>query len=190
MGPTARPSSPAFAAVGRSLESNRDRLITQWADWLQNRMSQVPLIDRPTIERQLALLVDIMIETAGPLRRQVAELWFNACDAYGRTAAARGLAAGEVVEELQHLRELLIRHLSEVIGSLSNRQSMAAVLRLNRLLDRGISHAVVGYTDVLVETLLNKRGVILAASEPGESDVQRRLDQIEEELAVLREKRL
>jgi hypothetical protein len=152
-------------------------------------MSDVALIDRPTINRQLALLIDIMVEMAGPLRRQVAELWFNACDGYGRTAAARGLAAGEVVEELQHLREILIRHLSEVIAALPARQSLAAVLRLNRLLDRGISHSVVGYTDVLVETLLNKRGVVLDASGPVENAVHARLEQLEEELAVLRRRR-
>ena len=189
MGITTRPSKPAMAAVGRWLESNRDQLIRKWADWVTGRMSHVPIINRATIERQFALLLDIVIETAGPLRRQVAELWFDACDTYGRTAAARGLAAGEVVEELQHLRELLIRNLSEVIAALPNRQSMTVVLRLNRLLDRGISHAVVGYTDVLVETLLNKQGVVLDASEGGEIDVIRRLEQLEEELAMLRAKR-
>ena len=190
MGLTARPSKPALAAVGRSLESSRDRLIAQWANWIASRTSEVPLVDRNTLDRQLALLIDAMIEMTGPLRRQVTELWFNACDGYGRTAAARGLAAGEVVEELQYLRELLIRHLSELIASLPARQSMATVLRLNRHLDRGIAHAVVGYTDVLVEMLLNRRGVLLAASDPGKDDVQERLAHIEEELAVLRRKRV
>jgi hypothetical protein len=66
---------------------------------------------------------------------------------------------------------------------------MAALLRLNRTLDRGIAHAVVGYTDVLVEMLLNKRGVVLDASEPGESSVHQRLAQLEEELHTFREKR-
>jgi hypothetical protein len=164
-------------------------LITLWADWLMERMGQATLLDRPTIERQLALLIDIMIEMSGPLRRQGAELWFNACDTYGRTAAARGLAAGEVVEEIQHLRELLIRDLSDVIAALPARQSLATVLRLNRFLDRGIAHAVVGYTDVLVETLLNKRGVALSVSEPEEDMVNKRLDQLEEELASLRDRR-
>ncbi len=189
MGLTARPSSPALAAVGRSLSSGRDRLIALWSDWLMGRMSQAPHLDRPTIERQLALLIDVMIEMSGPLRRQGTELWFNACDAYGRTAAARGLAAGEVVEEIQHLRELLIRDLSEVIAALPARQSLATVLRLNRFIDRGISHAVVGYTDVLVETLLNKRGVTFGVSELGEDVVNKRLDQLEEELASLRNRR-
>ena len=188
MGLTARPSSPALAVVGRSIASKRDRLVRQWADWIVTRMSQAPLNDRPTLERQLALLVDIMVEMASPLRRQVAELWFTACDTYGRSAAARGLAAGEVVEEIQHLRELLIRELSEVIAALPARQSLASILRLNRLLDRGIAYAVVGYTDVLVETLLDKRGVVLGASSPGENHFDERVAQLEEELDMLRQR--
>jgi hypothetical protein len=152
-------------------------------------MSEAPFIDRGTTERHLALLVDIITEATGPLRRHVAEVWFSACDTYGRTAAARGLAAGEVVEELQYLRELLIRQMADVVVTLTARQSLTVVLRLNRLLDRGISHAVVGYTDVLVETLLNRRGVVLDASTPGESAVLERLAQLEEELAMLRQRR-
>jgi hypothetical protein len=63
---------------------------------------------------------------------------------------------------------------------------MAAVLRLNRILDRGLAHAVVGYTDALVETLLNRRGVPLVASEPAEDEVLQRLETLEEELEQLR----
>jgi len=187
MGPTARPTRPALAAIGRSLEEKRDELLVQWADWLMGRMSEAPIVDRPTIERQLALLLDIVIELAGPLRRQIGELWFDACDAYGRTAAARGLAAGEVVEEIQYLRELLIHNLADVIAALPARQLMAAVLRLNRSLDRGIAHAVVGYTDVLVETLLEQGGVVLDASGPGNNPVCERLNQLEDELATFKQ---
>lgn len=154
---------------------------------MMERMSQAAAVDRPTIERQLALLIDIVIEMVGPLRRQVEELWFDACDSYGRTAAARGLAAGEVVEEIQHLRDLLMHNLADVIAALPARQLMAAILRLNRGLDRGIAHAVVGYTDVLVETLMERGGVILDASGPGNSTVSQRLTQLEEELAAFKQ---
>lgn len=149
-------------------------------------MAQAPHIKRPTVERHLALLIDILIELAGPLRRHITTLWFTACEAYGQTAAARGLAAGEVVEELQQFRELLIRLLSETVATLPPRQSMAAVLRLNRILDRGLAHAVVGYTDALVETLLNRRGVPIVASEPAEDEILQRLQHLEEEFAQLR----
>ncbi len=186
MGLTMRPSNPALLAVSRSLRAERDLLTEQWSRRIARRISEAPHVRWPTVERHLALLVDILTESAGPLRRQVAELWFTACEVYGQTAAARGLAAGEVVEELQELRELLIHHLSETVSNLPPRQSMAAVLRLNRILDRGISHAVVGYTDALVETLLNRRGVPIVASEPAEDEVLQRIEQLEEELAQLR----
>jgi hypothetical protein len=186
MGLTIRPSNPALLAVSRSLRANRDRLIEEWSRWVIKRTAVAPHIQRPTVERHLTLLVDVLTESAGPLRRQVAELWFTSCEVYGEVAAARGLAAGEVVEELQQLRELLIHHLSETVLNLPPRQSMAAVLRLNRILDRGISNAVVGYTDALVETLLNRRGVPIVASEPAEDEMLQRLEQLEQELAQLR----
>lgn len=184
-----RPSNPALFAVSRALRLNRDQLVDKWSRWVSQRMAQVPQLRRPTVERQLALLVDLMIELASPLRRSVAELWYTSCDVYGRSAAVRGLAAGEVVEEIQYFRELLIRALSETIPALPARQSMATVLRLNRMMDKGIAHAVVGYTDALVETLLNQRGVPISAADPAEEEVVKRLEQLEEELAALRLKR-
>ena len=89
----------------------------------------------------------------GPLRREVNGIWLDACEHYGRIASARGLAAGEVVEELQFLRELLIRHLAPVLAAMRARQGMAIMLRLNRVIDKGVAVAVVGYTDALVATL-------------------------------------
>ena len=180
-----RQSNPALEALTGSLQGQRDPLIAQWSEWIAERMTEAPHIERPTVERHVSLLVDVLIETAGPFRRHATELWYSGCEVYGQTAAARGLAAGEVVEELQQLRELLIRLLSETIAALPARQSIAAVLRLNRTLDRGIAHAVVGYTDALVEALLNRRGVPIVASEPAEDEVLQRLAHLEEELAEL-----
>lgn len=187
---TMRSPQPTFAAVGRVIESRRDDLVAAWSRWIAERMTQAPDIDRPTVERHLALLLDILVEMTGPLRRMVTDLWFTAFEAYGRTAAARGLAAGEVVEEIQHLRELLIRSLSEVIVEMGDRHSMATVLRLNGILDKGIAHAVVGYTDALVETMFNQRGVPLTALSPADWEVGKRLEQLEDELANLKARRV
>lgn len=181
-----RPSHPALVAVGRALTAHRDEIVQEWARWTLDRIASAPTIRRPTIERHLALLVDILIQLSGPLRRPAFELWLNACEAYGKTAAERGLAAGEVVEEIQHLRELLIRHLSELIAALPARASMATVLRLNRVLDKGISHAVVGYTDALVETLFNRSGVPVGVSGPLEDEIEQRLQTLQGELDELR----
>jgi hypothetical protein len=182
-----RPSHPTLVAISRALAAGRDEIVAEWTRWTLDRVAAAPTISVATVERQVALLVDVLIETARPVRRRAVTLWLNTCEAYGRTAAERGLAAGEVVEEIQYLRELLIRHLSELIAALPARASMATVLRLNRLVDRGIAHAVVGYTDALVETLFNQRGVPVGVSGPLEDEAAERLDQLEAELAMLRE---
>jgi hypothetical protein len=181
-----RSSNPSMMAVGQSLRDQRDRLVADWSAWLAKRMAAVHHIAWPTVERHLALLVDAFIELSGPLGRPAAEAWNAACEVYGQTAAARGLASGEVVEEFQRFRELLVIGLSDAVVSLPPRKAMAAVIRLNRSLDKGLAHAVVGYTDALVEILLNRRGVPIVASEPAEDEVLRRLEQLEEEVAELR----
>jgi hypothetical protein len=189
MGLVMHPSNPALSDVGQAIASHRDTLIAQWSHWISERMTQAPHIDRPTVDRHLALLVDVTVEMTGPLRRIISDVWFSSCDAYGRTAAARGLAAGEVVEEMQYFRELLIRTLPQVIAGMGDRQIMALVLRLNAILDKGIAHAVVGYTDALVETLFNQQGVPFTTMDPQEAEVRRRLEELEEEFAQLRAKR-
>lgn len=167
------------------MAAQRDILAKDWSRWILARVGSGTV--RPQVlERQVLLLINLLIETAGPMRRAALELWLQASEGYGRTAAERGLAAGEVVEELQHLRELLIRHLSELIAAMPARVSMAAVLRLNRILDSGITHAVVGYTDALVETLFAQRGVPVGASGTTEDDIVQRLAQLEAELEQLR----
>jgi hypothetical protein len=186
MGLTIRPSNTALTAVSRAMASSRDDLVREWAGWIIHRTAEVPHLDRRVLERQLRLLVDIVIELTGPVRRKAAQLWFDSCAHYGRIAAARGLAAGEVVEEIQHLRELLIRHLSDIIAALPARYSMAAVLRLNRQVDKGIAQAVVGYTDALVETLFNQNGVPVFAQEAPDGRIGVRLEQFEAELEQLR----
>jgi len=180
-----RPSQPTLLAVSRALAARRDALAQEWLRWILARLGAVTVREE-TLERQVRLLLDLLMETAGPLRRTAFELWQTACNAYGTTAAQRGLAAGDVVEELQHLRELLIRHLSELIAALPARASMATVLRLNRIVDAGITHAVVGYTDELVETLFAQRGVPLGARGPVEDAIAERLSHIEAELRHLR----
>ncbi len=178
-------SAPALAAVGRILAAGRDKIQAEWVDWIVSRLSSVQHPRRETIERQVALLLDLLLQMTGPLRRESTELWLNASEWYGQTAAQRGLAAGEIVEEFQYLRELLIRHLSELVAALPARQSMAGVLRLNRFLDMGVSHAVVGYTDALVESLLERQGIPVGATETDDTVIEERLDQFEHDLAEL-----
>lgn len=186
MGVTIRPSSTALAAAGRAMVIQRDTIVHQWEAWIVNRLPTMSTIQHHILSRQLGLLYDILASMTGPTRRQANELWLEVCEWYGRTGPARGLATGEVVEEFHYLRELLIRELADAIAALPARQSLATVLRLNRELDHGVAHAAVGYTDALVETLLNKRGVPVGTDENAEQETAKRLDQWEDELAQLR----
>jgi hypothetical protein len=169
------------------MADNRDAMIREWADWLADRVSTAAAIPRGTLERELRLLYDILVESVGPMRRSITDVWRHACEHYGRFGAARGLAAGEVVEELQYLRELLIRRLGPVLPGLRQRQAMAIILRLSATLDKGMAVAVVGYTDALVATLFSQNGVPTPHSALDYQDIERQLEQIEGQLqAVVR----
>jgi hypothetical protein len=177
-----RASQPALLAAGRIIAEMRDTMVSQWADRLGDRMTAAPTIPRSTVERQFRLVFDVMAEMVGPLRREVNAVWYHVCEHYGRVASARGLAAGEVVEELQFLRELLIRELAPILVAMRARQGMAIMLRLNRVIDKGVAVAVVGYTDALVATLFSQNGVPLSSTDQDVAEVDRQLDALEQEL--------
>ncbi len=160
-------------------------MVTQWADWLGDRMHTSNTIPRCVIERELRLIIELLGEMVGPVRREARPVWLQACEHYGRLAAARGLAAGEVVDEMQYLRELLIRHLAPIVAAMRPRRAMAIMLQLNRVLDKGIGVAVVGYTDGLVATLFSQNGVPSPGNAIDAEEVGRQLEQIEGELAAV-----
>jgi len=129
-------------------------MVQQWIAWLGDRLTATSAIPPALVIRELSLLIDVFASMVGPLRRETKAIWSRVAEEYGHHAAIRGLAAGEVVEEMQYLRELLIRYLAPAIAALRPRQGMALLLRLNRLVDRGVAMAVVGYTDELAASLI------------------------------------
>ena len=177
-----RASQSALLTAGRVIAEMREAMVSEWADWLGDRMTAAPTIPRSTVEREFRLLFDVMTEMVGPFRREANPVWIHICEHYGRVASARGLAAGEVVEELQFLRELLIRNLAPVLVAMRARQGMAIMLRLNRVIDKGVAVAVVGYTDALVATLFSQNGVPAHGAEHDFTEVERQLDLLEQEL--------
>lgn len=182
-----RASHPTLLTVGKVMAEHRDSVVREWAGWLTARVSSAVPIPRPTIERELCLLFDILVESVGPMRRSVNEVWHHATEHFGRMGAARGLAAGEIVEEIQYLRELLTRRLGPLLTTLRQRQAMAIILRLNAMLDKGIAVAVVGYTDALVATLFTQNGVPTPETAPDTHDLDRQVEELEAELhSVLR----
>jgi hypothetical protein len=179
-----RASHPTLMVAGRALQDRRNAMVKQWAQWISGRASPNNHVPPTLLDRELRLLYDVLTESVGPLRREVGAIWREACEHYGRFGAPRGLAAGEIVEELQYLRELLIRQIGPVLTPLRPRQAMSIILRLNSVLDKGVATAVVGYTDALVATLFTQNGVP-SNGKVDASEIERQLEAIEGELATV-----
>ena len=158
-------------------------MVDQWILWLGDRLTASSSVPSDIVRLEFLLLIDVFGSMVGPLRRETKAIWGSVTELYGRHAANRGLAAGEVVEELQYLRELLIRFLAPSIAALRPRQGMALLLRLNRLVDRGVTMAVVGYTDALVAELLpNREDGGPGRRTPDPEELTQSLNQIRHEL--------
>ena len=133
----------------------------------------------------LRLFVKMLPETMGPFHAQVDPLWLRMAELYGSVAARRGLAAGEVIEEFQLLRECLLRLLfdnSSVVKKGLDATALRDILRLNRIVDRGVTQASVGHTDVLFFTLFKGSGVTDTLDDPLVAEVHAQLDGIRDEL--------
>ncbi len=153
-----RLSAPTLLAVGRAINAARDQLVDAWLRWIGGREGGATIAEGD-LRRVLVIILRLLAHKTGPLRREAREEWFVASELYGRLAEARGLSAGEVVDELQHLRELLIVELGDLIVAMPARQQLPAVLRVNRVCDHGVASAVVGYTDALVAKMFSRDGV-------------------------------
>ena len=129
----------------------------QWAGRIhENALGRRGPWDR-IIDDFTSLLVAFLPPLLGPLRGEIRPIWDRCTELFGAIAAQRGLAAGEVIEELQVLRELVIRELYRdppMGGQVPI--SLRDILQLNRAIDRAVTHGSVGHTDVLFFQLFEK----------------------------------
>jgi hypothetical protein len=138
---------------------------------------------RELVESFLELLLELLPHAIGPLRESVESLWIQTSELYGSLAAKRGLAAGEVIEEFQFLREAVIRLLwadPPAIGT--DRVALREVLRLNRVLDTGITASSVGHTDALFFALFQGSGIPEQLSDDVRYEMREQLHAIRQEL--------
>lgn len=136
----------------------------------------------------LDLFLGVLPLTLGPLRSPAETLWVQTAELFGSFAAQRGLAAGEVIEEFQILREAVIRLLwaSPPVDEPS-RVALREVLRLNRVIDRGVTHASVGHTDVLFFALFQGSGVPETLTDDLRYEIREQLRALESEADILRQ---
>lgn len=169
------------------LAARRDRVATRWYQDVRGRAGLPEHGVNGLLDEFLRLLTTFLPAVLGPKRELVQPLWTRASALFGELAARRGLSAGEVIEEFQILREAVIRLLYQdppVRGRA--RLSLRDVLRLNRAIDRGVTHASVGYTDALFYSLFEGSGI--PDSPPGDelvAEVRTQLDELRKELRVV-----
>ena len=105
-------------------------------------------------------LVSFLPPCLGEHRQAGEEVWQLATHLYGSLALRRGLAAGEVVEELQLLREMILRLLLESPPEKLGGPTLSRdILVLNRILDLGVVRAGVAYVDDLFFAHLQGSGI-------------------------------
>lgn len=132
------------------LQEGAEVLTARWIEEILRRGGDPPPERARIVRRFARLIVGLLPMMLGPHRVQLRPVWLRAAELYGAVAAKRGLAAGEVIEEMHVLRELVIRKLyvdAPLDGSTA--WPMREILRLNRALDQAVTQASVGHTDTL-----------------------------------------
>jgi hypothetical protein len=166
----------------RWLEERKDRLADRWITEVRARGTIGNGVQGDLLERFFQLLVSTLPAFLGPYRTQVEGIWLQISELFGQVSALRGLAAGEVIEEFQILREVLIRMLyAEPPASGGARLSLRDMLSVNKVIDRGVTQSSVGHTDALFFSLFGGSGVPEALDAERIAEVRQQLDALEAE---------
>jgi len=164
--------------LARYLQEHAAELAEAWtAEIVARDLGQGTYYDR-VVGRFVSRFTGLLAWMVGPHAPHVQPLWDRAAELFGAMAAKRGLAAGEVIEEFQILRDLLIRTIFRdppTEGPLSLRD----ILRMNRIVDNGVTHASVGHTDALFFQYLE------AHDAPVHSSPEEIIDEAERQLALI-----
>lgn len=145
--------------IVESLELQQGHLARYWLAEIKNRVTLNRDVEH-LLDRFLKLLTAMIPRALGYHGTSTWDLWKRAAELFGALGARRGLAAGEVVEEFQIVREGLIRLLFQApTGQNREALSLSDVVRLNRFLDSGVTHASIGHTDELFFSLFQGSGV-------------------------------
>jgi hypothetical protein len=189
--PPSTPTAPAVEPRSRGIkpvelaawvEMRLPRITQKWLKEVQNRYDPGTRGVNGLLEEFLGLLASFLPGMLGPYRDQVEPVWNRSSELFGAVAAKRGLAAGEVIEEFQVLREVVISLLYQD-PPLGGRApvSLREILRLNRAIDMGVTHASVGHTDALFFSLFEGSGI------PDTPPTAEMVEDLRQELAGIRE---
>ena len=170
---------PGTHHLGDWLEIQRGFLAKYWFEEILHRVSMDQEMER-VLERFLNLLTRMIPGAFDHRRSAVDPAWKSAAELYGALGAKRGLAAGDIVEEFQIVREAVVRILFEAPpGRYGAALSLSDALRLNRFLDSGVTHASIGHTDGLFFALFHGSGVSTVPTAKLVAEIEEQLDALE-----------
>ena len=176
--------APNTHHLGDWLEVQRGFLARYWFEEILHRVSMDQEMER-ILERFLNLLTRMIPGALDHRRSAVDPVWKSAAELYGALGAKRGLAAGDIVEEFQIVREAVVRILFQAPpGRDGASLSLSDALRLNRFIDSGVTHASIGHTDGLFFALFHGNGVSTVPTAEFVAEVEEQLDALEMEWAA------
>jgi hypothetical protein len=170
------------------LESQAPELARRWSVELRARSGKDEGDLEPLRDAILTAIVRFLSPAVGPWRDQAEPLLQQVAALYGNVACLRGLAAGDVVEEIQFLREILFRFLfrEATPAEPATGVGIRELLRLSRVVDHVVTHANVGHIDGLFFNLLHGSGVTSLPDEEKIRELASELSQLQEDLQHMR----
>lgn len=149
----------AGALAAWILEEDR-AIADRWRDEIRARSGDIESSVLDAIGEALDLMVSLLPSGLSAQRERAEALLREVAELYGTFGANRGLAAGEAVEEIQLLREVIVRFLYGRTPTEGSRDlDLRDLLQLNRLIDLIVTFASVGHTDRLFFSLIDGPGV-------------------------------
>lgn len=167
------------------LEESSDVIVRRWYGEIRAREGARGEESDPLMRAFLAHLVSYLPSCLVEHREPGEVVWQQATHLYGSVALCRGLAAGEVVEELQLLRGVILKLLLESSGSEDGwTPRTREVLILNQILDLGVVRASISYVDDLFFTHVQGSGVPEGVDEELVEEIGRQLEGFRQELGL------
>jgi len=171
--------------LSRWLEEQQDEIGARWRSRIRDRESREIREEDGFLSRFTEELVRLLPFCLGPNRAQADEAWSQSTHLFGSLALRRGLAAGEVVEEVGFLREEIFKLLmDDPPGDLRDRGLQFEMLTLSRVLDAGAVRASVAYVDDLFFAHLQGSGVPESISREVEEELINQLEAVRQDLKL------
>jgi len=162
------------------LNNRREILVGRWAADVNARLDDPDPSVIELLRQFYGVTLQLLAGSFGPYRPQFEPILRQVAELYGSLGAKRSLAAGEIIEEVQILREALIRLLfTDPPRGHGPALLLREILRLNRVVDGMVTFASVGHTDALFFALFSGSGA-------PEALTPELLDEIEDQLSTLR----